>query len=121
MDASARLYELKCGRGCGAQPLSRPPSPPPPPPPPVAAVTRPSEGWTSTQPWPVKPTWMLSPEPFPIRFLTLTSVLIDVDTPEDHVIAACGSANVGAVATFSRTGGPSEMLATQPAPLRPSV
>ena len=37
-------------------------------------------------------------------------------TPEDHVIAACASANVGAAATLSSTGGPSERIATQPVP-----
>ena len=51
-----------------------------------------------------------------MRFFILKSVLIDVDTPEDHVIAACASANVGACATLSSTGGPSESMATQPVP-----
>ena len=46
----------------------------------------------------------------------MKSVLIEVETPEDHVIAACASANVGAWATLSRTGGPSERIATQPVP-----
>ncbi len=32
------------------------------------------------------------------------------------MIAACGSANVGASPVFSSTGGPSEMIATQPVP-----
>jgi hypothetical protein len=31
---------------------------------------------------------MVSPEPRPIRVLTLMSVFIDVRTPDDHVIAA---------------------------------
>ena len=51
-----------------------------------------------------------------MRFFILKSVFIDVETPCDHVIAACASANVGAEATLSRTGGPSERIATQPVP-----
>ncbi len=43
-------------------------------------------------------------------------LLIDVETPCDQVIAAWASAYVGAEATFSRTGGPSERIATQPVP-----
>ena len=39
-----------------------------------------------------------------------------VVTPELQVIAACASANVGALATLSSTGGPSERIATQPVP-----
>ena len=79
-------------------------------------MIRPSDGCTSTQPWPWKDIWTDSPEPRPIRFLALKSVLIPVVTPEDHVIAACASANVGACATLSSTGGPSERIATQPVP-----
>jgi hypothetical protein len=30
---------------------------------------RPSDGWTSTQPWPERPSWKLSPEPSPISDL----------------------------------------------------
>jgi hypothetical protein len=59
---------------------------------------------------------MVSPEPRPIRFFILKSVLIDVDTPDDHVMAAWASANVGAEATLRSTGGPSERIATQPVP-----
>ena len=44
------------------------------------------------------------------------SVLMPVVTPELQVIAACASANVGAAATLSSTGGPSERIATQPVP-----
>ena len=51
-----------------------------------------------------------------MKFFRFTSVLIDVETLLDHVIAACGSANVGASPVFSSTGGPSEMIATQPLP-----
>ena len=69
----------------------------------VAAIW-PSDGCTSTQPWPPKAIWMVSPEPRPIRFFILKSVLIDVETPDDHVIAACASANVGAEATLSFLG-----------------
>src|ERR671923_60321 len=88
------------------------------PPPPLAAapVTWPSDGCTSTQPWPANAIWIVSPEPRPIRFFILKSVLIDVLTPDDHVIAACASANVGADATLSSTGGPSDRIATQPVP-----
>src|SRR5918999_957414 len=104
----------------GVQPRSSPPSPPAPPPPPpppgAAAAIRPSDGCTSTQPSPLNAIWMLSPEPRPMSVLRLTSVFIDVVTPDDHVIAAWASANVGAVATFSRTGGPSDRIATQPVP-----
>src|SRR5918995_6710338 len=100
------------------QPLSRLPRPPPPPPDAGAAVIRPSDGCTSTQPWPWKAIWIDSPEPRPMRFFILKSVLIDVDTPDDHVIAAWASANVGAEATLSSTGGPSERIATQPVPCR---
>jgi hypothetical protein len=51
-----------------------------------------------------------------MRSFILKSVLIDVVTPDDHVIAACASANVGAEATLSSTGGPSDRIATQPVP-----
>src|SRR3712207_9486183 len=82
----------------------------------AAAVIRPSDGCTSTQPWPLNAICTDSPEPRPMRFLSLMSVLIDVDTPDDHVIAACASANVGAEATLRRTGGRSEGIAIQPVP-----
>ena len=49
---------------------------------------------------------------------SLKSVLIDVVTPCDQVIAACASAKVGAEATSSSTGLPSERIATQPEPRR---
>ncbi len=51
-----------------------------------------------------------------MRFFILKSVFIDVVTPDDHVIAAWASANVGAEATLSSTGGPSDRIATQPVP-----
>src|SRR6185437_5676822 len=95
-----------------------PSAPPAPPPPEATAVMRPSDAWTSTQPWPWKAIWIDSPEPRPIRFLALKSVLSEVVTPDDQVIAAWASANVGAEATLSRTGGPSDRIATQPVPLR---
>ena len=82
----------------------------------VAAVTRPSEGCTRTQPWPPKAICSVSPELLPMKSFILKSVLSEVDTPDDQVIAACASAKVGAEATFSRTGGPSERIATQPVP-----
>src|SRR3954453_21314819 len=82
----------------------------------IAAVIRPSDGCTSTQPWPWKDIWIDSPEPRPIRFFILKSVRMPVVTPEDQVIAAWASANVGADATLSSTGGPSERIATQPVP-----
>src|SRR5437588_2226141 len=94
-----------------------PPAPLPPPLPALIAATCPSDGCTSTQPWPENASWTVSPELLPISDLRLTSVLNAVWTPEDHVIAAWASANVGAVATLSRTGGPSEMTATHPVPL----
>ena len=43
--------------------------------------------------------------------LVASGALSDV-TPPDHVIALCASANVGALATFSSTGGPSDRTAT---------
>ena len=98
-----------------AQPLSRFPSPPPDDPP-ATGTTRPSEGCTSAQPWPEKASWIDSPEPRPIRFFILKSVFSPTVTPEDQVIAAWASAKVGACATLSRTGGPSERIATQPVP-----
>ena len=73
---------------------------------------RPSEGCTSTQPSPEKPIWTLSPDPIPISDLACMSVLSLVDTPPDQAIAACGSAKVGASATSSLTGSPSEISAT---------
>src|SRR3954452_2106013 len=89
-------------------------------PPPFGAVgvICPSAGCTRTQPWPANASWIDSPELFPISVFRFTSVLIDCVTPEDHVIAACASAKVGAEATLSRTGGPSERIATQPVPER---
>ena len=68
-----------------------------------------------------KAIWIDSPEPRPIRFFILKSVLIAVVTPEDQVIAACASAKVGAEATLSSTGGPSERIATQPVPVQRHV
>src|SRR4051812_42605368 len=101
-------------------PITLPSSPPgpllPPPLPADTALMTPSDGCTRTQPWPPKAIWNCSPEPLPIRSFILTLALTDVVTPEDHVIAACGSAKVGAVATLSSTGGPSERIATQPVP-----
>src|SRR5687768_15032276 len=88
----------------------------PPPPAGAAATIRPSDGWTRTQPSPPNAIWTLSPEPRPISVLRFTSVFIEVLTPDDHVIAACASAYVGAEATLRRTGGPSERIATQPVP-----
>jgi hypothetical protein len=54
----------------------------------------------------------------PIRSFIFTLVLIEVDTPDDQVMAACGSAKVGACATLRSTGGPSERMATHPVPCR---
>ena len=51
-----------------------------------------------------------------MKFLSLTSVLMPVCKLEDQVIAAWGSAKVGASPVLSSTGGPSEMIATQPVP-----
>ena len=51
-------------------------------------MMRPSDGWTSTQPWPWKDIWTDSPEPRPIRFFILKSVRIEVVTPEDLANAA---------------------------------
>src|SRR5918997_5352731 len=92
---------------------------PPPPPWPVPGVgmTRPSLGCTSTQPAPVNDICTDSPEPRPMKFLSFTSVLMLVCTLLDQVIAALGSANVGASAVFSSTGGPSLRIATQPLPV----
>src|SRR3954471_14775811 len=92
-------------RGPGAYP-ERLPSRPPAPLPPVVGTTRPSLGCTSTQPSPWNPIWMLSPEPRPMKFLSFTSVLMLVVTLLDQVIAACGSAKVGASPVLSSTGGP---------------
>ncbi len=64
----------------------------PPPPPFAAGWTRPSLGWTSTQPGPENAIWTVSPEPRPISVYRLTSVLIAVWTLDAHVIAADGSA-----------------------------
>ena len=56
----------------------------------------PRYGCTSTQPEPLKAIWTVSPDPRPVRFLTiLKSVRIEVETPSDQVIAACASAKVG--------------------------
>ena len=52
-----------------------------------------------------------------MKFFSLMSVLMPVWTLDAQVIAACGSANVGASPVLSSTGGPSEMIATQPVPL----
>src|SRR3954447_6544342 len=101
--------------------MTEPSSPPPPPLPPLVAAAdlmTPSDGCTSTQPWPPNDIWNCSPEPLPIRSFIFTLALTDVVTPDDHVIAACGLAKVGAVATLSSTGGPSERIATQPVPCR---
>ena len=100
-DGSARLSKLKWIAERRAERRRSPTAAPP------DSRRSPSDGCTSTQPWPWKATWNVSPEPRPMRFLRLTSVLIDVVTPEDHMIAACASANVGAAPTSSRTGGPS--------------
>ena len=51
-----------------------------------------------------------------MKFFSLMSVLMPVCRLDDQVIAACGSANVGASPVLSSTGGPSEMIATQPVP-----
>src|SRR6478609_7108692 len=80
------------------------------------ALIWPSDGCTSTQPWPPNAIWNCSPEPLPIRSFIFTLALTEVVTPDDQVIAACGSAKVGACATLSSTGGPSERMATQPVP-----
>src|SRR6476620_6120747 len=112
------LYRMKSLGPAGPQPPRRLPSPPPPllPLPEDDRTMRPSEGCTSTQPSPEKAIWNVSPEPRPIRFFILKSVFSAVETPCDQVIAACASAKVGAEATLSRTGGPSERIATQPVP-----
>src|SRR4026209_1024906 len=96
--------------------LSRPPAPPPPPLPDDTALIWPSDGCTRTQPWPPNATWSCSPEPLPIRSFIFTLAFIAVVMTEDQVIAACGSAKVGAGATLSSTGGPSDRMATQPVP-----
>ena len=72
--------------GCRGLPRRRPPPPP--------AATRPSEGWISSQPWPEKESWIVSPEPLPMNVFRLTSVFTELVTPSDQVIAACGSAKV---------------------------
>ena len=77
---------------------------------------RPSEGCTSTQPLPEKPSWKLSPEPSPISDLACTSARRLVVTEPDQAIADDGSANVGASLTSSRSGSPSETSATVPVP-----
>ena len=59
---------------------------------PQAAATRPSEGWINSQPEPENDTWTVSPEPRPMNVFRLTSVLIELVSPLDQVIAACGSA-----------------------------
>src|SRR3954451_9258442 len=103
----------------GDYPPSEPRSPPPPPPPldPWAAgATRPSLGCTSTQPWPWKPSWTVSPELFPISDLRFASTFTCGVTLLAHVMAALGSTNVGASVVWSSTGGPSETTATQPVP-----
>ena len=80
-------------------------------------MSRPSLGCTSTQPWPTKPICTDSPEPLPMNVFRLTSVLTVVCRLPYQVIAACGSANVGVSGPVdSRTGGPSDMTATQPVP-----
>ena len=53
-----------------------------------------------------------------MKFFSLMSVLMLVWRLEAHVIAAWGSAKVGASPVLSSTGGPSETIATQPLPCR---
>src|SRR3954447_19721270 len=116
-----RWYREASGNEVNQLPITLPSSPPAPPLPPLpddTALMAPSDGCTRTQPWPPKAIWNCSPEPLPIRSFILTLALTDVVTPDDHVIAACGSAKVGAWATLSSTGGPSERIATQPVPCR---
>ena len=62
---------------------------------------RPSDGCTSTHPWPLNAIWIVSPELRPIRSFILKSVFSEVETPDDQVIAAWASAKVGAEATSS--------------------
>src|ERR671914_2487340 len=98
--------------------LPRFPSRPPPPElPDGLPKTRPSLGCTSTQPCPANDICTDSPDPRPMKFFSLMSVLIPVCTLDAQVIAACGSAKVGASPVLSSTGGPSEMIATQPVPV----
>ena len=81
------------------------------------APTRPSDGCTSTQPWPVNAIWIDSPEPRPIRFFILKSVLIagrDARRPGDRGLGV--GERRRATPTLSSTGGPSERIATQPVP-----
>src|SRR5215204_1659304 len=67
----------------------RTPPPEPLPPEPFAVpATRPSEGWIRSHPEPEKPTWIVSPEPRPMRVFTFTSALMEDVTPLDQVIAA---------------------------------
>ena len=51
-----------------------------------------------------------------MKFFILMLVLMLVWRLEAQVIAAFGSAKVGASPVLSRTGGPSETIATQPVP-----
>ena len=82
---------------------------------------RPSDGCTSTHPCPENPSWKLSPEPSPISDFACTSARRLVVTPPDQAIAADGSANVGASATSSRSGSPSDTSATMPVPCRATL
>src|SRR5215216_959253 len=85
----------------------------PPPEPPAVPATRPSEGWIRSHPEPEKPTWIVSPEPRPMRVFTFTSALMEDVTPLDQVIAALGSAKVCWPSSWIRSGGPSETSAIQ--------
>ena len=76
----------------------------------------PSDGCTSTQPFPENSIWSVSPEARPIRVFRFTSVFTAVCTPLDHVIAACGSVNAVSPSSSSSIGGPSESSATHPVP-----
>ena len=53
----------------------------------ATGMIRPSDGCTSTQPWPENDIWTDSPDPRPIRFFILKSVRMFVVTPLDQVIA----------------------------------
>src|SRR3954451_13139130 len=93
------------------------PPAPPPPPPLAVGTTRPSDGCTSTQPVPWKPSCIVSPDDFTIRLLRFASTFTWGVTLDDHVMAAFGSTNVGVSPVWSSTGGPSETTATQPVPV----
>ena len=92
----------------GDQPPRLPSKPPPPELPLGLPKMRPSLGCTSTQPCPANDIWTDSPEPRPMKFFSLMSVLMPVWTLEAQVIAACGSANVGA--SHQARGGRQRMM-----------